>query len=309
MKPFGIAGIQMNLSHGNNLDAIEQRVTTLMHLYPWVEMVVLSELAAYGPLHHYAEPMPGASENHFCQMARQHGIWLITGSAFEQHQDQVYNTAAVINPQGEVIARHRKLFPFRPFEHDIESGDHFVVFDVPDAGRFGVCICYDMWFPEVPRTLTAMGAEVILHPVLTGTNDRDIELNMARANGAIFQSYIIDINGLGVGGVGQSCIIDPTGKAVHQAGTAEEFLVAEIDFSLVRRQRETGIKNLGQPLKSFRDTKVEFVVYHRRKWRNDYLNSLGPLAKPNREDKQRMAPEPAKTGPAKLLKAKKKRWL
>jgi hypothetical protein len=54
MKPFGIAGIQMNLSHGNNLDEIEHRIDTLMHIYPWVEMVVLSELAAHGPLHCYA---------------------------------------------------------------------------------------------------------------------------------------------------------------------------------------------------------------------------------------------------------------
>lgn len=299
----------MNLSHGNNLDAIEQRIDTLMHLYPWVEMVVLSELAAYGPLHHYAESMPGPGEDRFCQIAIKHGLWLIPGSAFENNQGVIYNTAAVINPQGEVVARHRKLFPFRPFETDVESGDHFVVFDVPDAGRFGLCICYDMWFPEVPRTLTSMGAEVIIHPVLTGTNDRDIELNMARANGAIFQSYVVDINGLGVGGVGQSCIIDPSGGVVHQAGTGEEFLVAEIDFELVRRQREAGIKNLGQPLKSFRDTKVEFVVYHRRKWRNDYLNSLGPLEKPSRDDKPLMAPEPAQSGPPKLLKSKKRRWL
>lgn len=309
MKPFGIAGIQMNLIHGSNLDEIEHRISTVMHLYPWVEMIVLSELAAHGPLLSYAEPMPGATEGRFCELAHQYGLWLVPGSAFEQKNGAIYNTAAVINPQGEVVVRHSKLFPFRPYEHDVEPGDNFVVFDVPDAGRFGLCICYDMWFPEVPRTLTAMGAEVILHPVLTGTNDRDIELNMARANGAIFQSYIIDINGLGVGGVGQSCIVDPTGKTVHQAGVGEEFLVAEIDFDLVRRQREAGVRNLGQPLKSFRDTKLEFVVYHRRKWRNDYLNSLGPLQTTTRHHKSLMAPEPKLSGPARLLKATKKRWL
>ena len=164
-----------------------------------------------------------------------------------------------------------------------------------------------MWFPEVPRTLTSMGAEVIIHPVLTGTNDRDIELHMARANAAIFQSYIVDINGLGVGGVGQSCIIDPAGGVVHQSGTGEEFIVAEIDFDLLRRQREAGIKNLGQPLKSFRDSKLEFAVYHPGKWRNDYLNSLGPLEMPSRDDKHLMAPDPKKSGPARVLRASKKR--
>lgn len=292
MTPFGIAGIQMNLHHGNNVDAIAERIDVLMSLYPWVEMVIVSELAAHGPLHSYAEHMPGATEQRFCEMARKHNIWLVPGSFFELTDNAVFNTAPVINPQGEVIARHRKLFPFCPFEEGIEAGDEFVVFDVPGAGRFGLCICYDMWFPEVLRTLTSMGAEVILHPVLTGTNDRDIELNLARSSGALFQSYIIDINGLGVGGVGQSCIVDPSGRVVHQAGESSEFLVTELDFDLVRRQREVGLRNLGQPLKSFRDSKIEFTVYNKEQRTNGYLNSLGTLQKATRVDKAKIAPVP-----------------
>ena len=219
------------------------------------------------------------------------------GSIFELRDDAIFNTAPVINPQGEVIARHRKMFPFCPFEENVEAGDEFVIFDVPGAGRFGLCICYDMWFPEVLRTLTSMGAEVILHPVLTGTNDRDIELNIARSSGAMFQSYIIDINGLGVGGVGQSCIVDPSGRVVHQAGGTDEFLVTEIDFDLVRRQREVGLRNLGQPLKSFRDSKVNFTVYNKELRGNGYLDNLGPMQKTSRATKHVMAPEPSLTIP------------
>lgn len=293
MTPFGIAGIQMNLQHGNNVDAIEEKINLLMCLYPWVEMVIVSELAAHGPLDSFAETMPGITEQRFCAIAEKHNIWLIPGSFFELRNNAIFNTAPVINPQGEVIARHRKLFPFCPFEEGVEAGDEFVVFDVPGAGRFGLCICYDMWFPEVLRTLTSMGAEVILHPVLTGTNDRDIELNLARSSGAIFQSYIIDINGLGVGGIGQSCIIDPAGKVVYQAGATDEFLVTELDFDSVRRQREVGLRNLGQPLKSFRDTKIDFTVYNKAQRQNDYFDSLGPLQKPSRESKKNMATEPS----------------
>ncbi|MCJ8294234.1 MAG: carbon-nitrogen hydrolase family protein [Colwellia sp.] len=283
----------MNLQHGNNVDAIEEKINLLMCLYPWVEMVIVSELAAHGPLDSFAETMPGITEQRFCAMAKKHNIWLIPGSFFELKNDAIFNTAPVINPQGEVIARHRKLFPFRPFEEGVEAGDEFVVFDVPDAGRFGLCICYDMWFPEVLRTLTSMGAEVILHPVLTGTNDRDIELNLARSSGAIFQSYIIDINGLGVGGIGQSCIIDPAGRTVYQAGATDEFLVTELDFDSVRRQREVGLRNLGQPLKSFRDSKINFTVYNKAQRDNNYLDSLGPLQKATRHSKTNMATEPA----------------
>jgi len=293
MTPFGIAGIQMNLQHGNNVNAIEERIDVLMNLYPWVEMVVVSELAAHGPLHSFAEPMPGITEQRFCAMALKHNIWLIPGSFFEQRNNAIFNTAPVINPQGEVIARHSKLFPFCPFEEGVTAGEDFVVFDVPNVGRFGVCICYDMWFPEVLRTLTTMGAEVIIHPVLTGSNDRDIELNLARSSGALFQSYIIDINGLGVCGVGQSCIIDPAGRVIHQAGETNEYLVTELDFDLVRRQRETGLRSLGQPLKSFRDSEINFTVYNKAQRDNSYLNSLGPLEKPSRDGKYKIAKQPS----------------
>ena len=113
-----------------------------MTLYPWVEMIVLSELAAYGPLQCYAEPGSGPSEERFCQVALKYGLWLIPGSVFEKDNNVIYNTSVVIDPRGDVVARHRKLFPFRPYEHGVEPGDQFVVFDVPDAGRFGLCICY-----------------------------------------------------------------------------------------------------------------------------------------------------------------------
>ena len=66
MNPFGIAGIQMHLSHGDNIDAMEQRINTVMHIYPWVEMVVFSELAPHGPLHGYADNRPVASEERSC---------------------------------------------------------------------------------------------------------------------------------------------------------------------------------------------------------------------------------------------------
>ena len=69
-----------------------------------------------------------------------------------------------------------------------------MVFDVPSVGRFGVSNCYDMWFPETTRTLAAMGAEVILHPSMTNTIDRDVELAIARTNAAINQCYFFDIN-------------------------------------------------------------------------------------------------------------------
>ena len=156
------------------------------------------------------------------------------------------------------------------------------MFDVPRVGRFGVSICYDIWFPETTRMLTSMGAEVLLHPVLTGTIDRDVELSIARATSAMFQCYVFDINGIGAGGVGRSAVFDPSGSCLYQAAGAEEMIPIEGDFAFLRRQRAVGMKGLGQPLKSFRDRAVEFTHYDRNQPTPPYLTQLGPLEMPVR---------------------------
>jgi len=279
MKPFAVAGIQMHIGMDNNIAHLQQRVDLTMQLYPWVQMVVLSELAAYGPSLAHAREL-GPSLDLFCEVAAKHKIWLLPGSLFERADGVIYNSAPVINPRGEVVARHRKIFPFAPYEVGVTAGDDCTVFDVPEVGRFGVLICYDMWFPETLRTLVSKGAEVILHPVLTHSIDREVELNIARASAAMFQSYIFDINGLGAGGNGQSCVVDPSGRTLYQASVHDAIIPIEVDFDQVRRQRERGIMGLGQPLKSFRDRPIDFDVYIRESWDSTYLDSLGALEKP-----------------------------
>ncbi len=283
MTPFAIGGIQMYVGMQNNIEAIRQRLDVMMHLYPWVQMVVLSELVAHGPSAHSAEPAGGAIEQAFQEMARRHRIWLVAGSHFEKRDGAIYNTTPVIDPSGEIVARYRKMFPFSPYEDASTPGDEFCVFEVTDVGKFGIAICYDMWFPELLRQMTAMGAEVILNPVMANFVDRPADLAIVQASAAMFQSYVVSINGLGVGGNGQSMIVDPSGRILHQAQGHEAFLPVEIDLDIVRRQRERGLLGLGQPLKSFRDTTVAFPVYGDG-FDRAYLDSLGPLEKPRRAE-------------------------
>jgi len=283
MKPFAIAGMQLELSaQRENVTHMGERLDVLMSVYPWVEMVVFSELAAYGPLVSNAMPFPNETEEIFRSWARKHQIWLIPGSMFERTSEWVFNTAMVIDPSGEVVGRYRKLFPFRPYEEGVTGGSEFLVFDVPQVGRFGMSICYDLWFPETARTLAAMGAEVILHPTLTGTIDRDVELAIIRATAAQNQCFIFGINGFGDCGNGRSIIVGPAGEILYQAQSSPEMIPLEIDLERVHRTREVGLRGLGQQLKSFRDRTVEFSVYSAegRTW--PYLHSLGRLEKPTR---------------------------
>lgn len=280
MSHFAVAGLQLVLSAQDNLHLVRSELERLKQRFPWVDMAVLAELSLFGPNLANAQPMPGRVEESLCQIARELRIWLVPGSIYESDGDRVYNTAPVIDPHGEVVARYRKMFPFLPYEKGITPGSEFVVFDVPAVGRFGLSICYDMWFPETTRTLAWMGAEVIVHPTMTNTIDRDIELAIARSNAATNQCYFVDINSAGRLGNGRSIVVGPDGGVIHQAGIGHEIIPVELDLDLVRRGRRRGLLGLGQPLKSFRDSKVQFPPYRAGHAGSDALRALGPLVVP-----------------------------
>lgn len=285
MKPFAIAGIQMKVSAVTpNVELMKLKINITMNLYPWVDMIVFSELCAFGPLTYTARELPCNFEKEMQALAKKHQVWLLPGSIFEKRDGNIYNTASVINPEGEIVDRYSKMFPFYPYEVGITPGDSFCTFDVPDVGRFGVSICYDMWFPETIRTLAVMGAEVILHPTMTGTIDRDIELSMVRAMAAVNQCFFFDVNGLDTGGSGRSIVCGPDGRILHESGETEEIFPLELDINSVRRSRELGILRLGQPLKSFRDHLGDFTIYQKDR-KLPYLESLGPLIKPQKLEK------------------------
>jgi len=284
MTTFAIAGLQLRAASGDNTDNIQAEIDTLMARFPWIEMVVLPELNACGGDRTLAERLPGPTEGRFCEMASKHEIWLLPGSIFESVGDEIYNTVPVIDPAGTVIARYRKLFPWLPHEHATAPGTDFVVFDIPDVGRFGVSNCYDMWFPETVRTLAWMGAEVILHPSLTSTIDRDAEIAMIRAHGAQNQVYFFDVNLSGPLGVGQSCIAGPGGEVIYQAGKGREVIPLKLDLGYLRDVRKNGWQNLGQPLKSFRDSSVTFPPYADGA-DSEAFNELGKLQFARRPDR------------------------
>ncbi len=279
MSHFAIAGLQLEISGKDNRYLIQKEIEKTLRLFPWVQMVVLGELATFGADKSFAQELPGEIENFYCRIARDLGIWLIPGSVYEKHGDEIYNTALVIEPQGTVVGRYRKMFPFCPYEEDVSAGRDFLVFDVPDVGRFGLNICYDQWFPETIRQMAWMGAEVMICPTMTNTTDRDLELCLARANAISNQCYVFNVNVAGSLGNGQSTVVSPEGKVVHQAGDIHENFPLELDLGMVRRVRERGVQGLGQPLKSFRDARMEFPVYNGSE-PDGAMAALGQLVKP-----------------------------
>jgi len=77
-------------------------------------------------------------------------------------------------------------------------------------------------------------------------------------------------------------VIDPAATVLHQSAGQEDIFPIEIDLDVVRRQRETGLKGLGQVLKSFRDREADFPIYDRDSGADAYLHTLGPLETPTK---------------------------
>jgi predicted amidohydrolase len=275
---FSIAGVQFRVSSEYpNIQEMENRLASIAFRFPWVEMVVFSELAPFGPAIQHAHTEVAKLEQVFQEMAAKYGVWLIPGSHFVVEKQGTSNMSIVINPQGEIVGRYRKQFPFLPYEQGVEAGSKFLVFDVPGIARFGLSICYDMWFPETSRTLVAMGAEVIIHPSLTNTIDRSVEHSIILATAATNQCYVFDVNGVGDGGYGRSMVAGPSGDTIYLSGEGEEIFPLPLDLDRVRWEREHGLLGLGQVLKSFRDRRTEFPVYANEKTEPSFLDSLGPI--------------------------------
>jgi predicted amidohydrolase len=116
MTPFAIAGVQMYVNAlESNVEGMIQRLDILMARFPWTQMVLFSELAPFGPLDRFALPPENETLEQFQAAAIKHRVWLIPGSMFLENPEdgRVYNTAVVINPEGEIIRVTRRGFKLR----------------------------------------------------------------------------------------------------------------------------------------------------------------------------------------------------
>src|ERR1041384_3965643 len=146
---FGIAGVQMSVvpwDPAATVEKMEAAVDQVAENFPWVQMIVFHELApsavasfvraAPKPWLERAEFIPGPVATRFCELARRTQKWIIPGSMYETDGSQVYNTALAISPEGVIVAKYRKMFPWLPYENETTAGEQFCVFDVPGVGRF-----------------------------------------------------------------------------------------------------------------------------------------------------------------------------
>ncbi|HRH97314.1 MAG TPA: nitrilase-related carbon-nitrogen hydrolase [Prosthecobacter sp.] len=111
-----------------------------------------------------AETIPGPSTEYFGGLAKQHHLHIVL-SLYEREKHLIYNTAALLGPDGKLIGKYRKVsLPPGEAAKGIAPGKDYPVFDTA-IGKVGMMVCYDGFFPEVARELTKNGAEIIAWPV------------------------------------------------------------------------------------------------------------------------------------------------
>ena len=195
-----------------------------------------------------ARPIPGPFTEPFAAVARTRGCWILAGSLAETSSDPLrpWNTSSLISPDGEVVARYRKIHLFdvdvRDGPMDRESarvlgGTEPVVAEAAGL-RLGLTICYDLRFPELYRTLALAGAEVLTVPSnFTERTGRDHWEVLLRARAIENGAWVIAPSQTGgppgSPAYGRSMVIDPWGTVVAQAPDREYILRAEIDSDRV----------------------------------------------------------------------------
>jgi N-carbamoylputrescine amidase len=172
-----------------------------------------------------------------------------------------YNTAIVVDPDGRLISRTRKLhipvtsgyYEDRYFRPGPAEGDPFPLIKLPlddeegEAGesreaRLGAPTCWDQWFPELARAYSLAGAEVLIYPTAIGSEpdhpDFDTEplwQQVIVANGIANGTFMVAINRIGTEPpltfYGSSFISDPYGRILVQAGRDQPaVLIADLDL-------------------------------------------------------------------------------
>jgi len=259
MRTLSIAALQaapVFRDPAATLELFRRRLAGIKATMPGVQLVLAPELhlsAQPGLLEEQADypqsvavAIPGPLTEELSALALEHSVWLVPGTVFERAEDgRLHNTALAFSPEGELVARYRKVFPWQPHE-DCAPGDRFVTFEIPEVGRFGLAICYDGNFPEAFRQLAWMGAEVVLQPTLTTTSDRPAELVLARANAIANQLYVVNVNAATPAGLGRSLVVDPEGIVRVQAGEGEELVTDVLDLDAVTRVREHGLAGVSR---------------------------------------------------------------
>lgn len=201
-----------------------------------------------------AQSIPGPAIELLQEKARKHNMIVHGGSIIERHSDlpeKFSNTSVLINRDGEIVARYRKIHLFdvqlangeKHYESErIEPGSEVVTAEV-DGITFGLSVCYDLRFPELYRSLALRGAQILLVPAgFTLYTGRDHWEVLLRARAIENLCYVVAPGHVGSYPpnrqcFGRSMIVDPWGLVLAQAQDMPTVILSEIDLERIHYAR------------------------------------------------------------------------
>ncbi len=226
-----------------NLEKVEDSLSGVH-----ADIMVLPELAFTGylfedryELRELAEELPDSHTVHrLSKLCKNNTFYLVAGFA-ERCKGRLYNSALVIGSSG-LLYCYRKLHLFNTEKEYFDPGDTPLnVIEIRGA-KVGVMICFDWIFPEVARSLSLQGADVLCHPSnLVMSYGQKAMLTRSLENSV----YSVTANRMGKENrprgellfTGQSQIVGPKGEVVARSNSDEETIVVrDIDLSYARNK-------------------------------------------------------------------------
>ena len=225
-----------------------------------VQIICLQELF-YGPYfpaeqnpHWYGlvERIPdGPTTQLMCEIARQHRMVMVVPIYEEEMTGVYYNTAAVIDADGEYLGKYRKTH----IPHCLPGFWEKFYFTPANLGlpdfrdevfANGVYICYDRHFPEGARALGLNGAEIVFIPSATTKGHADYLWDLEQRAHAVANGYFVGtINRVGIEApwnvgefFGSSYFCNPDGRLLSKGSEdKDELIVADLDLDEIRDVR------------------------------------------------------------------------
>ena len=175
---------------------------------------------------HYdlGEPIPGPTTEWFGKLAKDCGIHIVYNHYERSPEHLFFDASIVVDRTGKYVGRQRMMHlaeepGYNEKFYYTPGWDRYHVFDL-EGWRFGIAICYDRHFPEVFRSFTLQGAELVLVPTAVAASEpfADIYEFEMRAAAVTHGVYIAMANRAGTEEpltfMGQSMILDPQGNVI-----------------------------------------------------------------------------------------------
>ncbi|CAG8602884.1 7272_t:CDS:10 [Acaulospora morrowiae] len=257
---FKISCIQLAVSSDKSLNLQNAKNKILEASKNGAKLVVLPECfnSTYGVQYfdRFAECIPnGESVKTLSAAAKEANVYLIGGSIPEREEPsgKLYNTCTVYDPEGNLIAKHRKVHLFDidipgkiTFQESatLNSGNSLTCFDT-EYGKIGVGICYDIRFPEMAMIAARRGCIAMVYPgafnLTTGPLHWEL---LQRARAVDNQFYVATCSpardtSASYIAWGYSTIVDPNGQILATTDHKEDIIYADIDLEHLKTVRQS----------------------------------------------------------------------